>query len=164
MAQGRKLPNIKASNDFDELDSKLVAHVQDNPDWTYQSAADYAGCSTSTSYDRITRLRRTTWVQNMRASYRSLGKKQVAAIERGMDDPAMAPCAQVALKLGHGLGVLEDKQQHSVRLEDATPEQLQAALDKLSDDQLRAIIAKRRACSDGSTNSGSADGQGSITS
>lgn len=137
------LRNISEVSDLDALDLKLVEYIKVTEHFTYQGAAEYASTSVGTAFRRIRRIRRSDFVTAMREDLEELGPESYAAIRAGMSDPEMAPCAQVAIRYNAGLGVLVDKQQHSVKLEDATPEQIQAALDKLSSDQLRAILAKR---------------------
>ena len=137
------LRNISEVDDLDELDLKLIEHIKLNDDWTYRSAAEHAQTTSTTAFRRICRIRRSDFVTAMREDLQRLGPDSAQAILAGLTDPDMAPCAQIAIRLNSGLGVLVDKHTVGVKLDDATPEQIQAALDKLSTDQLRAMLRRR---------------------
>lgn len=150
MAQGKQLPNIENPESLDRVDLQLVEHMRDTEDWTYRSAAKHAGVSVETAFRRICRIRKSDFITSVREDLQRLAPKLSSALEAGLDANEDSNRASVALRLASGLGVLVDKQERKLSLAEATPEQLADAIAKLSDDDLRGVIERRRSARSGS--------------
>lgn len=142
--QGKKLPNVESVDDLDELDLEIVAILGIKPNSTFREVANKTGYDLHTVFSRVRRLRKSDWVEDMREALRSLESNFIAAINDGSTLGEPKDRAGVTTRILSGLGVLEDKRSVVVKLDDATPEQIKSALDKLSDDDLRDIISRRR--------------------
>ena len=131
VAQGRQLPNIEGVEGFDDLDLKLVGHVRDNEEWTYKSAAEFAGCAVATAWARITRIRRSDFITAMREDLERLGSKMADAIAAGLDDAAESRRANVAMRVLDGLGVTVARQEQITRAAPVTGDDIVDAFKRL---------------------------------
>jgi hypothetical protein len=118
------LPEIKTPDDCDSLDLEIIAALEVNPKTPCRIIAEKTGKGTSTIWDRIQRIRRSDWVEQMRDDLRSLGGIALEAVQDGMSNGDASDRAGVSLRLLNGLGALEDKRSVSINIADATPDQV----------------------------------------
>jgi DNA-binding Lrp family transcriptional regulator len=61
VSQGKKLPNLKSVDDFDEIDLQIVDAIENDPDITYEQLAEKINRAVSTTFQRVQRIRRSDW-------------------------------------------------------------------------------------------------------
>lgn len=136
------LPKIQSVDDLDSLDLEVVAALQANPDVTCREISERTGKSITTVWERIRRIRKSDWVEEMRRELRGLTPKIITAVDEGLEYGEHRDRSALGVRLMAGLGVLVDKSEVNQRNIPATVDDIANAIGNLGTAELERLNAK----------------------
>ena len=78
------LPKTESADDLDKLDLEIVAALEVDPKTPCRIIAEKTGVGVTTVWDRIQRIRKSDWVEQMRIDLKALGGISLDAVQNGM--------------------------------------------------------------------------------
>lgn len=121
----KKRPDVRTPADLDPLDLQIIAILEVNPGIGCPRIAGElteSGTPTgaSTVWDRLQRIRKSDWVEQMRKDLKELGGKILRSLDEGMEYGERKDRAAIAIRILQGLGVLVDKKKIELTGDDKT--------------------------------------------
>lgn len=153
------LPKIESPDDLDDLDLEIIAALEVDPKTPCRIIAERTGKGITTIWDRIQRIRKSDWVEQMRDDLKSLGGLSLEAVGGGLQFGMPNERASVAMRLLSGLGVLTDKHENVNRNIPATANEFLDSFERMSTEDQDRVIAglATRSDADGKGGAGQSD-------